>query len=141
MRHGFQKLVTTAAAIAVMAGMTVFAGDAIRIRANVPFDFTIGERTVPAGEYYFARGMYPGSMKIESTDLKTTLFAVYGNGGTNKTGSDNALIFHRYDDRYFLREVQGWEGQFNAKFGPTRAEKEQMARSAVKGTVTRVAAR
>ena len=80
------------------------------VRADIPFDFVVGTKTLPKGTY-----------TVELHDSIHNVLIVQGqdNGETAFAGSirvsaedieDNSpkLIFHRYGDQYFLSQV--WSG-------------------------------
>ncbi|HEX8502546.1 MAG TPA: hypothetical protein VF659_18330 [Pyrinomonadaceae bacterium] len=74
-------------------------------RAHVPFDFYVGERLAPAGEY--------GVRSLTGDD--TTLRICNGRQGntvlTNSASERGVgrsrLVFHKYGDQYFLAAVWG----------------------------------
>jgi hypothetical protein len=140
MNETFQRIFGVAA-IAVIAMSAAIAGDGVRVRANVPFEFTIGDKSVPAGEYIFEETTHPGIMLVQSVADKTTIYAAHSIGGSNKTNVDNAVVFNAYGSQHFLHEVDAFGGSVNAEFPKARAEKEALARHTVKKTVAIVAAR
>jgi hypothetical protein len=81
------------------------------LRAQVPFDFYVGDRLISAGD-----------CRVTSVNSDESGLRIDGNGGrqsaitiTNlKSGSANAkanarLVFHKYGDQYFLAAVWGAE--------------------------------
>ncbi|MBI4875055.1 MAG: hypothetical protein HY822_10530 [Acidobacteria bacterium] len=129
-------------ALAALMSASAWAGDAVAIRASVPFDFMAGNQRVPAGEYVFAQDWFRRQLQIGSTDAKVTLSIVFNAGSYNRTGFASALVFDRYGDRYFLREVLAGENAVGARLPKSRAEKEEMVRNApVQVRLTAAAAR
>ncbi len=76
-------------------------------RANVPFEFQVGERILPPGEYTVGQldSYYNGIIKIVGSDagvLAPTL-----NGAPPQAADANKvqLVFHRYGSHYFLAKI------------------------------------
>jgi hypothetical protein len=96
--------------VASLLSVLLVAGSALAqtntIRANVPFSFTIGEKTVPAGTYMVGRlGHSPELVILRTGDGKPctilTSNSVENRHGANKT----KLVFNHYKDQYFLSEI------------------------------------
>ena len=70
--------------------------------ANVPFQFSTGDRTLPAGEYRITRHnafLTVGNRRDSSSALILT------SSSDSSRDSQIRLVFDRVDDLYFLREV------------------------------------
>jgi hypothetical protein len=76
-----------------------------RLVAHVPFDFVIGDKTLPAGEY-----------SVAATDQSGDTIAIANSQGdaairlsspSERKGREKAaqLVFHRYGSTYFLAQV------------------------------------
>jgi hypothetical protein len=81
---------------------------AYRISANIPFDFSIGDKKLTSGKYSIGRA------RQNSDD--TILSILDGDGRSKAIPSSHAvetlrskdkatLVFHRYGDQYFLYQV------------------------------------
>ena len=95
------------------------------IRANVPFSFTVGEKTLPAGVYTVSI-LNPASdrkvLQIRSEDGHVS--AIIQTVGTKGTLSNSAkLIFHRYGERYFFAKAQLAGDSTNLATTKTNAER------------------
>lgn len=97
-----------------------------RLEVDIPFKFTVGDTTLPAGKYYVKQ---PGDMELQaleisSADGKVSVFALVENAQGDKTPSKSELVFDRYGDRDFLRQV--WESghQSGAQLPQSHAEKK-----------------
>ncbi len=77
------------------------------MRAQVPFDFHVGDRLVPAGDY-----------TVKSISADEQLLRISGDNGSAATttnygkergnGEGRArLVFHKYGDQYFLAAIWG----------------------------------
>jgi hypothetical protein len=73
------------------------------IQGKIPFNFTVGEKTLPAGEYV----VYAPSdnvMKFQSRDRRNSVL-VMGSQSHHDTAGGIGLEFDRIGDEYFLRRV------------------------------------
>lgn len=74
--------------------------------ANVPFAFTAGDKTLPAGEYRVEKAPHSDlTLMIRSADGKEGMFVSALPAETRKPQTQSKLIFHRYGNRYFLSQV------------------------------------
>jgi hypothetical protein len=94
-------------------GMTVI--------AHIPFDFNVGNKTLPAGEYR-VRQLNLAVLKLESKDGRASA-VVMTNSVSAKEEQSPKLIFNRYGSRYFF--AQAWiEGSNSGLQAPkSRAER------------------
>jgi hypothetical protein len=95
--------------IAMIAGTAVStrAQAAYGVRANVPFDFVVGDKTIPAGR--IAAGGVSAAVRgsLSITNLANGKLALRAGRtllGARRTNQCK-LVFHRYDNRYFLAEI------------------------------------
>ncbi len=100
-------LITAVAALCLLAGGTVFAQDH-PLKAQIPFDFCVGDTVLPAGTYLF--GQQPASQCAMVVRNSTTGEAIFNMAKANDyftPESPGRLIFQRYGDQHFLREIHG----------------------------------
>jgi hypothetical protein len=71
------------------------------VQANVPFDFIVGDRVLPAGTYKITE-QSAGIIMIQNKDTHVTAMSLAEGDDATK---GNKLVFDRYGDRYFLSEV------------------------------------
>jgi hypothetical protein len=119
------------------AAVSTKAQSTYAIRANVPFDFMVGDTTLPAGKIT-AQGVSAadgGPLSITNLDKGQRTFRI----GRRVAGAENAdrakLVFHRYGDRYYLAEI--WIPGCNAwQVAKSKSEKalEREARLAQSST-------
>jgi hypothetical protein len=95
------------------------------ISANVPFNFMIKDRTLPAGEYIFALVRFGGSdaVKIQSTDGNLTAFVLTCSANAKASQAEPKLVFNRYADKYFLSQVFGLEDSNMQQLAKPRDER------------------
>ena len=108
-----KKKAYTLIAMIVFVGALAVAAHAqtnsrIALIANIPFQFSIGNKSLPAGEYT-VRSMSDASctvvLWIQSRDGKTGAM-LQTSTVEGKTQKRSSLIFHRYGSRYFF--AQAW---------------------------------
>src|SRR5262249_34993409 len=74
------------------------------LKANIPFDFMVGEKMLPAGHYTVERGSVRGASVIRNWETKKAASAVAQEIETGPN-SKSILTFHRYGNQYFLAKV------------------------------------
>jgi len=111
------------------------------IAANVPFNFVIKDRALPAGEYLFALVQIGGSdaVKIQSADGHITAFVPTRSAREKVSRTEPTLVFNRYADQYFLSQVYGLEESTTLHLAKPRAE-EQLAKRATERSNVSIAA-
>ena len=96
------------------------------LRANIPFDFIVGNQTVPAGTYSFKRARQDDDLVLQISNLagKTVTFRNTILVTTLKPKDKSILIFHRYDNKYFLSEVWSAGTSAGRSLPPSRSERD-----------------
>ena len=109
----FTMLVLLATLTLATAAVSVNAqATANKLVANVPFEFSVGYKAMPAGEYSVQTIASAGNgLLIQSTDGKISALRLSDATERIKDKSHPRLVFHRYGERYFLAEV--WNGVDN----------------------------
>lgn len=76
---------------------------AVELKADIPFAFTVGDTPLPAGEYTISSPVL-GLIRIanNNTGDAATVSISHGN---HDSGRDSKLLFNRYGDRYFLHRI------------------------------------
>lgn len=109
---GFAMLimvVVIALTTAVASGQTQSTNGAAKLVANIPFEFNIGYKMMPAGEYSVERIVSAGdSLLIKNADGSLCALRLSEATSRIKNQKQARLVFHRYGDKYFLAEV--WNG-------------------------------
>ncbi len=85
-----------------------------KIQADIPFDFMVGETTLPAGTYTVSTSA-PDVVLIRSLDGHESVLVITQSVQESLTPSDETkLVFNRHGDLYFLAQVWA-EGAFNGR--------------------------
>lgn len=84
------------------------------IRADVPFDFIVGDKTIPAGRIT-AHGVstaVAGALTIMNPDQGETAQRVGRRVPGAERSNECKLVFHKYGNRYYLAQIwlAGYEG-------------------------------
>jgi len=95
------------AMIALMVGQPAKAQSlAYGLRANIPFDFKVGDKTFSAGQYTVNRALQDDSViKVSSLEGKANTFRATTEVSTRNARDKGTLVFHRYGDQYYLAQV------------------------------------
>lgn len=103
-------MIIAAIMLATVAGLsTAQAQNAnTNLAANIPFDFSVGNKTLPAGEYIVTSVNPASSVKVLQIRSKSgTASAMVRTDSVNGKLQDNArLVFYRHGDQYFF--AQAW---------------------------------
>jgi hypothetical protein len=133
MRQQILKGLTMLLAVMSLAMITAVAsanGQSVNARASIPFEFVVGDKTLPAGAY-----------TVNSITTSGETLRIRGNASENsavrmtttsvKKSEKSMLVFHRYDNRYFLSEVwSAGDGRILAASKEERAIQKEMSRIA-----------
>jgi hypothetical protein len=93
------------------------------VTADIPFDFIVGNKTLPAGRYTVSSATSDGEgLRIRSVDGKSAAFRL-SNLVVEKSQKWNArMVFHRYGQQYFMAQV--WSGDsYGRQLRPCKRER------------------
>jgi hypothetical protein len=99
------------------------------VRANVPFDFTVGKQLLPAGTYAI-KAESSGLIVIKNHDKPITVLTIAQQDGA-RSPNQGKLIFHKYGDQYFLSEILDDSADMDVRLGPSKAEKRVQLQQAM----------
>jgi hypothetical protein len=91
------------------------------VRANVPFDFTVGDKLLPAGTYSI-KEQSEHVILIQNRDKHISAVSLV-NGDSNRSPEGGKLKFHRYGGQYFLTEILCDRADMNLQVPTSKAEK------------------
>ena len=132
-------MVITIIALLTVAGLSnANAQSTVELKANIPFAFSVGNKTMPAGEYS-VRCTNPNSdmkvLQIRSSDGPESAL-VMTSSVIGKRQDDAKLVFYRYGDQYFFAQAWLPSDSIGMQAPKSRSEK-QMARELAANTRTR----
>ena len=89
----------TLGAVAAHAGETLC--------GQVPFEFTVGEKVFPAGEYVFELDrLAPGTVLVRSADSSKSAIALAVPAADAATGDAPFMMFNVYGQRSFISSIR-----------------------------------
>jgi len=135
------KVLTTIASIALfttLAAGSIYAQSADVIKVNVPFDFAVSSKTLPAGKYYLRRSIEGSRIVLQiisKDDSQGVYLPTTHPVRTLDTQGESKLVFNRYGDQFFLSQV--WiagstDGQELTKTSKERSLRREMAKRSAK---------
>lgn len=88
-----------------VSSVSVFGQSDRQTVVNIPFNFIVGDKSLPAGQYIIQRNKRDSdtvwTITTKDTGVTRKLFLTVA-VRSNETHQDTKLVFHRYEDYYFL---------------------------------------
>ena len=128
--------------ITLSAGSSFAHGSEFGLRANIPFDFVIGTKTLPQGTYTVKfLETSPNVLVIRGQDNNEGAIALSITVSAEDI-EDNSpkLIFHRYGNEYFLSQVWSGAGLAGKELPKSQQEREHLAKGSLEAEVVFIAA-
>jgi hypothetical protein len=123
--------------LALVAAVAVHAQSS-NFRVNIPFDFIVGSQTLPAGQYSVDQQSFTGAVILKCLDHKGAAIAIGLPLPAGGAQNEKKLVFHRYNNTYFLAQV--WRaGAYGRKLPTTNREHELAAQRSNPDNITVVA--
>ncbi|HYJ46648.1 MAG TPA: hypothetical protein VEV81_08540 [Pyrinomonadaceae bacterium] len=128
---------STLVLFALLVAPSVSAAANATVVFQVPFDFIVAGKTLPAGRYVVVRStLYSNEiLSLRGLDQDEGVYALTSTVQSNGAVSDSKLVFTRYEGQYFLAEfwTSGEEsGRRLVKSEKERALARNVARSGAK---------
>lgn len=97
----------------VLAGLLLAVGSAYaqssRMVADIPFDFVVGNKAFPAGEYTIGSvGVNGETLVLRNTDrhqADKSMFFTPNHCSSAQPQSDSKLVFNMYGNHYYLSQI------------------------------------
>ena len=99
-----------------------------RVRVDVPFAFTVGVATVPAGTYTIIADPNSPFVRFVSASGDRSVSTLALPAESLAQGETGKLVFHRYGDHYFLTGISQPHSFANLHFSQSKAEKRAKER-------------
>jgi hypothetical protein len=113
-----------------------------RIVAQVPFEFVVANKIVPAGECEVQSATMDGkTLVIRNAGAKVGLLSASSLTEGQEGASHYALVFNRYGDRYFLSGIKIEGSKVTYRLQESKAEAELRAQNASAAEETLLASR
>jgi hypothetical protein len=93
-------------ALAFVAAVASANGQSRQAVAKIPFEFVVGDKSLPAGEYGVGRFNAGGEvLRITSTEDNDSALRLTSPITRGSAPDKSTLVFHRYANHYFLTQV------------------------------------
>jgi hypothetical protein len=105
-----------------------------RLSINIPFEFSVGNKILPAGEYTISCTNPASDLKVlqlRSSDGSASVL-VRTNSVIGKTQAAAKLVFNRYDNRHFF--AQAWLPGDNSGMQVVKSRTEKQIERELAGT-------
>jgi hypothetical protein len=144
MRKQALRAVTMLVSIVALAFITAVASNAQsgtkKLKANIPFDFVVGSRTLAAGEYVVGQmtSNSADAISVRSSDGDHNAIRITSAVSASAPKRRTQLTFLRYGDTYYLSQV--WiagssEGRELLKSKQERVAERELAKNSSTGNV------
>lgn len=121
--------------LAMLATVSAHAQGGKQVAVTIPFNFYAGDKTLPAGQYLVGRSTQTSgeTLVLRATDGRSGVFVLTREIQNNGIQKQSKLVFHRYENQYFLSEF--WiSGRSNGRALPgSRKERLMKEESAKRG--------
>jgi len=100
-----------------------------RIGTQVPFEFMVANKVVPAGTFIVQATNIDRMLSLSNRERKVNMFLAASPDESRTPAADYALVFHRYGNQYFLRGMKLKGSRTIYWFAQGKAEIELLARN------------
>ena len=129
MKHANWLVVVALVVLSGMAAAQLIGSS--KIVAQVPFEFMVANKTVPAGEYVVqALTMDGNTLVIRNTEAKVGLLSRSSQSEGKQDASNYALVFKHYGDRYFLSGIKLEGSKITYRLPESKVEAELRSQNA-----------
>jgi hypothetical protein len=135
MKSSILRTLVTLGLSVTLGSVSLMAQD--RIKATVPFNFTIGTKAYTAGEYEISRATSPHVLTITRYGGSSAFVMPASTENVAEKSGKPVLRFHRYGEQYFLFQVS--DGRRRADLPKSPVEKELLAKRVSPATATLLA--
>jgi hypothetical protein len=123
------KLFASVAFAAVLGVAPAFAQMPTTLRADVPFDFSLCGKPLPAGEYTIAEKTGSPAIVFRNSSTEETVTVLTGWHANTSGNGDSKLVFHKSGNRYYLASVTTAGEAFDRVTLKSKAERESESAS------------
>lgn len=130
---GFTMLMLILAVSLITAVVNANAQSSQSVRGKIPFEFFVGDKKLPAGEYAVKPiTQLDAGIVVSRVDGNESAIQLTNNASGKSPKADKAvLVFHRYGHRYYLSQVwRGAEGRELLKSRTERAIQRELSMTA-----------
>jgi hypothetical protein len=118
------KLFASVALAAALGVVPALAQMHTTLKADVPFDFVVRGKVLPAGEYTISESSGSAAIIVRNTSTNESV-AVITSFASKKAGDDDSkLVFHLAGDRYHLSTIRTGSEMYDRETIKSKAEQE-----------------
>jgi hypothetical protein len=99
-----------------------------QVQATIPFNFSVGQATLPAGTYTLRTEKSSPILVIKNASRSAVVVAMSQPDSPDANGKSR-LVFHKYGGQYFLSDVRTQHSSMNLHLVPSRNEKRAKAQT------------
>ena len=103
---------------------SAFAQSSQLLTVDLPFAFEVNNQQFPAGHYQVRTEAGLPTVQLRAADCKRSVFSISSPIQSGKIREGGALVFNRYDDRYFLSQIWLPGTDSGRDLRPSRTERE-----------------
>jgi hypothetical protein len=101
-----------------------------KVVAQVPFDFMVNGKIIPAGECIVkGAGMDGGILAIGNFEARKSALSQASRAGAAAVSGDTVLVFNHYGDRYFLSSIRIAGSDWSYQLPESKVEAELRAQN------------
>jgi hypothetical protein len=129
MKHANWLVVVALVVLSGMAAAQLIGST--KVVAQVPFEFMVANKVVPAGECVVEAATMDGrTLVIRNTEAKVALLSSSSQSEGKREASHYALVFKHYGDRYFLSGIKLQGSNITYRLPESKVEAELRAQNA-----------
>jgi hypothetical protein len=125
----------TLSSLTLLAVPAAFAQNSTALRADIPFEFRVGTKTLPAGQYYVRAEAPRGYVTIHCFSCKVGM-AIMTFAASRNTSREGKLVFSRYGNSHFLSSVWAPGDAQGRELPKSKVEREFVSSNAPAGVTT-----
>lgn len=120
-----KQILATVVTLSIVITLTVtgLASLSTKVKANIPFDFMVNGKTLPAGAYTVVQGPIRNTLVIRSQENRVAISALTMDV-TDKGQAQARLVFRRYGNQRFLAQVYDGYSSQGQELPKSKAERE-----------------
>lgn len=130
-KHVYRVL--TALTLIACLMVPVTHAQSIMIKADIPFDFVVGEKQLQSGEYH-VKQLQQGVILVQCKVTGSSAIVLTTGAQATKTSDVGKLVFNRYGDQYFLSKIWAPSSDMGRELRKSRLEREVAQRLSNGGT-------
>ncbi|HYK90328.1 MAG TPA: hypothetical protein VE398_16250 [Acidobacteriota bacterium] len=105
MRKRIVSSILAASLLVVLSAALAYSGSSARVNVAIPFAFTVGNMSLPSGDYTISETAANGVLLIQNRHQDLAIYVSSFTGRSSGQYGDARIVFNRYSEKYFLSKV------------------------------------